>query len=128
MVSARVNSSWNSLLKNKKQFLGILLLNFIGLCLNYLVPLAILYSIGDYQSFGVFECIISSAYVLLMGSFIPLPGGTGGLEYGFIFFFGNFLTGSKLTALMLLWRFVTYYFVMILGAVLLNIRKKGEKI
>lgn len=123
-----VKKGTTSLMKNKKEFFYILCLNFFGLCINYLVPLAILYSTGDYTSFGPFECIIASAYVLLMGSFIPLPGGTGGLEYGFIAFFGNFLSGSKLTALMLLWRFVTYYFVMIVGAIVLNIRKKGEKV
>ena len=123
-----VKKGTKSLMKNKKQFIYILCLNFFGLVLNYLVPLAILYSIGDYNSFGPIECVIASAYVLLMGSFIPLPGGTGGLEYGFISFFSNFLKGGKLTALMLLWRFVTYYFVMIIGAIILNVRKKGEKI
>lgn len=123
-----VKRGTTSLMKNKKEFLLIVGLNFFGLCLNYLVPLAILYSTGDFTSFGPLECIIASAYVLLMGSFIPLPGGTGGLEYGFISFFGNFLKGSKLTALMLIWRFITYYFVMIVGAFVLNIRKRDEKI
>lgn len=126
--SENVKKGTISLLENKKQFIYIVGLNFLGLVLNYLVPLAILYSTGDYSSFGPLECVIASAYVLLMGSFIPLPGGTGGLEFGFIAFFGNFLGGSKLTALMLLWRFVTYYLVLILGAILLNIRKKGEKL
>lgn len=121
-----VKRGTTSLMKNKKEFILIVSLNFIGLCLNYLVPLAILYSTGDYISFGPFECLVASAYVLLMGSFIPLPGGTGGLEYGFVAFFGNFLKGSKLTALMLMWRFVTYYLVMIIGAIALNIRKKND--
>ena len=123
-----VKRGTTSLLKNKKEFLLLLGLNFVGLILEYLVPLTILYSTGDYTSFGPIKSIIASAYVFLMGSFIPLPGGTGGLEYGFVAFFGNFLSGSKLTALMLLWRFVTYYFIMIVGAISLNIRKKGEKI
>lgn len=123
-----VKRGTTSLMKNKKEFILIIVLNFVGLCLNYLVPLAILYSTGDYSSFGPFECIVASAYVLLMGAFIPLPGGTGGLEFGFISFFGNFLKGSKLTALMLMWRFVTYYLVMILGAISLNIRKKEDSI
>lgn len=123
-----VKSGTTSLLKNKKEFLLIILLNFVGLCLEYLVPLFVLYSIGDYTSFGAFKCIIASAYVFLMGSFIPLPGGTGGLEYGFVSFFGNFLTGGKLTTLMLLWRFITYYLIMILGAIALNIRKKDESL
>ncbi len=123
-----VKRGTTSLMKNKKEFILIVCLNFIGLCLNYLVPLAILYSTGDYHSFGPFECVVASAYVLLMGSFIPLPGGTGGLEYGFVSFFGNFLKGGKLTALMLMWRFVTYYLIMILGAIALNIRKKDDVI
>lgn len=117
-----------SLMANKKEFLLIIFYNFFGLCLNYLIPIAILYSTGDYSSFGLFECIIACAYVFLMGSFIPLPGGAGGIEYGFVAFFGNFLKGSKLTALMLIWRFVTYYLVMIIGGIVLNFGKKDGKI
>ena len=60
---------------------------------------------------------------MLLGSFVPMPGGTGGLEYGFLAFYGNFLTGSALTALMLLWRFITYYLGMILGAIALNVKR-----
>lgn len=62
---------------------------------------------------------------MLIGSFVPIPGGTGGLEYGFIQFYGNFVTGSTLNVIMILWRFVTYYFGMIVGAVAVNI-KEGE--
>ena len=123
-----VKRGTTSLLKNKKDFASVIILNFVGLCFDYLVPLFVLYSIGDYNSFGLFKCIIASAHVLLMGSFIPLPGGTGGLEYGFVEFFGTFLKGSKLTTLMLLWRFITYYLVMIIGAIMLNIRKKDESL
>ncbi len=60
---------------------------------------------------------------MLIGSFVPIPGGSGGLEYGFIVFYGNYIGGPKLTAIMLLWRFVTYYFGMIVGAINLNMRK-----
>ena len=67
------------------------------------------------------------SYVMLIGSFIPIPGGTGGLEYGFINFFKNFIIGSKLNAIMLLWRFITYYFGMILGALILNFKKEVKK-
>ena len=89
-----------------------------------MVPLCLLYGTGNYSAFGPFEAIVTSAYVMLIGSFVPIPGGTGGLEYGFIMFYGNFLTGGSLKAIMLVWRFVTYYFGMIVGAIVLNIRKK----
>ena len=74
---------------------------------------------------SIVNVIVTSAYVMLIGAFVPIPGGTGGLEYGFISFYGNFITGPSLNAIMLLWRFITYYFGMILGAIILGLRKKA---
>ena len=78
------------------------------------------------SSYTGIEASILSSYVMLIGAFVPIPGGTGGLEYGFMTFYGSFIKGSKLNAIMLLWRFITYYFAMILGAILLGIRKKEK--
>ena len=115
------------LLKDKLNFIGMIFINFIGLICIYLVPLALLYSTGDYVSFDGFKSIISSAYVMLIGSFVPIPGGTGGLEYGFVQFYGNFIKRSILTAIMITWRFITYYIPMVMGAVAFNIRKRNDK-
>ena len=112
------------LLKDKRNFIFLVGLQFISLCCFYLVPLCLLYGTGNYVAFTPIESIVTSAYVMLIGSFVPIPGGTGGLEYGFIAFYGNFLVGSSLKAIMLVWRFITYYFGMIVGVVVLNIRKK----
>ena len=112
------------LIKNKTRFIVLIIINLLALSCLYLVPLAILYSTGDFTSFNGFIAIITSAYVMLIGSFVPIPGGTGGLEYGFIAFYGNFITGSKVTAIMLVWRLITYYFGMIIGAIAVNIKKK----
>ena len=110
------------LLKAKKDFIYGIGLNFIALISLYLIPLAILYATGG-NEFNSIETVVTSAYVMLLGSFVPMPGGTGGLEYGFIAFYGNFLSGSQLTAIMLLWRFVTYYLGIILGAIALNVKR-----
>lgn len=112
-----------SLLEDKKVFISNILYNFLALCCIYLVPLFVLYSMGDFSSFTPGIAIVTSAYILIIGSFVPIPGGSGGLEYGFLQFYGNFVTGSKLKALMLVWRFITYYFGMIVGAISLNIRR-----
>ena len=63
---------------------------------------------------------------MILGSFVPIPGGTGGLEYGYTKFFGNFITGPALNASMLLWRFITYYLGLILGAIAVNIKVKRK--
>jgi hypothetical protein len=113
------------LLENKISFIGMILCNFFGLICLYLIPLTILYSTGDFKSFNGLQCLVASAYVMLIGSFVPIPGGTGGLEYGFIQFYGYFIKGSVLTAIMITWRFITYYIPMIIGAIAVNIKKRG---
>lgn len=113
------------LLQDKKLFIKLIFVHFIGLISSYLIPLTLAYAMGISSYTGI-EAIVLSSYVMLIGAFVPIPGGTGGLEYGFMTFYGSFIKGSKLNAIMLLWRFITYYFSMILGAILLGIRKKEK--
>lgn len=131
-VITEVNESIDSfqrgtylLLKDKKTLLLAVLYQFLGLISLYSIPAALLFGMGDY-SVNVGLSIVTTAYVMVAASFIPLPGGTGGLEYAFLSFFANFISGSRLSALMITWRFITYYFGMILGGVMLNIGKKEK--
>ena len=119
----RFNKSANILLEDKKTFIFNIMCNFLALCCLYLIPLFILYSMGNFNAFNAGVSIVTCAYIMIIGSFVPIPGATGGIEYGFVQFFGNFITGSKLSAMMLVWRFITYYFGMIVGAIALNIKK-----
>ena len=119
----KFNKCANILLKDKKTFILNILCNFVALCSLYLVPLFVLYSMGNFNAFSAGVSIVTCAYIMIIGSFVPIPGATGGLEFGFVQFYGNFITGSKLSAMMLVWRFITYYFAMIVGAVALNIKK-----
>ena len=64
---------------------------------------------------------------MLIGSFVPIPGGTGGLEYGYSAFYGFFVKGSVLSASMLIWRFITYYLGIIIGGILFNTDKKVKE-
>ena len=119
----KFHNSAKLLLKDKKTFLSNILYNFLALCCLYLIPLFVIYSMGNFEAFNSGIAIVTSAYIMIIGSFVPIPGGTGGLEYGFVQFYGNFVTGSTLSAMMLVWRFITYYFGMIVGAIALNIKK-----
>lgn len=112
------------LLNNKIEFIITIFYNFTALLLFYSIPIVILYGLGDYTSINIIESIIASAHVMLIGSFIPIPGASGGLEYAFTEFYGVFISGSTLTLVMLMWRSLTYYLGVIVGALLLNIRKK----
>ena len=120
----RFHDSTKILLKNKFEFVKAIFYNFVALLMQYTIPAIIIFGLRDYISINVYYSIIASAYVMLIGTFIPIPGATGGLEYAFSKFYGVFITGAKLTLVMLLWRALTYYLGVIIGGILLNIRKK----
>lgn len=111
--------------KNKKIVAFMVLINIIGLMTMYSMPYPILRGMGI--NINIFKVITAIAYVMIIGSFVPIPGGTGGIEYSFIFFFQYLISGSILHAAMLVWRLISYYFGMVLGAFALALYRKREK-
>lgn len=114
------------LVKNKSLFIKGFIYNFVGLLAFYVVPFFVFLALGN-NSINAVEAITASAYVLVIGAFVPIPGGSGGIEYGFLQFFGNFVSGGLLSAGLLIWRFVTYYLGIIIGAVMIGFIKGDDK-
>lgn len=117
----------NAMELREKRYLFILyvIINMLGLMCLYSMPFVIAKGLG--VNIYLIESIVATAYVMIIGSFVPIPGGTGGIEYGFMFFYSYFINGSVLNAIMLMWRFVSYYLGMIFGAVALALYGKKEK-
>ncbi len=112
------------LINDKKYFIKITSLNLFALTGLYLIPFTLAMGLGIYLNPLI--VIVTSAYVMLIGSMVPIPGGTGGLEYGFLSFYKTFIKEPILSSLMIVWRIVTYYFGVLLGAIILNIKRKWE--
>lgn len=117
-------SGFRQLSKNKALTIIGIGLNIVSLLFLYLVPLFIVYSMGDFTSLNIAETLTSSAYIFLVGAFIPIPGSSGGIEYGFTQFFGNFIPKNKISAVLLIWRFITYYLAVALGGIVFSLEKK----
>lgn len=96
---------------------------FVGLCLLYVIPLFTFYAMHDFESISALEAIVASAYTMIIGAFVPIPGGSGGIEFGYSQFIGNFAPAAFVSASLLVWRLTTYYLPMIVGGVLFGIRK-----
>ena len=114
-------------LKNDKTKLMIsVLTNIMNLSLLYIIPF-IIFKSANCNNVTILGSLSLTAFVMLIGNFIPIPGATGGIEYGFISFFGAYKINSVLlSSCMLLWRFTTYFFGMLVGFIVL-IWKEGFK-
>ena len=111
--------------KNKKIVAFAVLINILGLMTLYSMPYPILR--GMNVNINILKVVTAIAYVMIIGSFVPIPGGTGGIEYSFIFFFQYLISGSILHAAMLVWRLISYYLGMIFGDIALSLYRKKEK-
>jgi len=114
---------------NKFLFVRVFIFNLIYLGLTYLMPYFAILALNDGSLVGVtpLKVICASAYVMIVGSFVPIPGASGGIEYGYYKFFGNFVFDSLLKASLLIWRTISYYLPMIIGGILFSTKvKKGD--
>ena len=114
--------------KNKLLCVRTVIYNMFYLGLIYVMPFFVILGLSHGSLEGVtwVKSIVSSAYVLIIGSFVPIPGASGGIEFGYLQFFGNFIKGSLLKASLLVWRSISYYLPMIVGAILFNVHVKGD--
>lgn len=120
----KFNKNSKILLKDKFNFVKLISLNSLALITLYLVPLTLLFSLGDYNSFNGVTSIVIISFTSIISSFIPLPGGTVGQEYVFSLLFMSYLSSPILSTLLILWRFITYYLPLIIGSITFNIKQK----
>jgi len=114
-------------LKKRKglSIIGIIL-NMLSLICLYIIPLIIIMGINNGSTMSIIDTLTASAYVYVIGSFVPIPGATGGIEYGFTQFYGNFIGLGTISALLLVWRFITYYVGVITGGLIFYIEKRVQ--
>ena len=111
------NEGAKFLFKDKRKLFFNIILMIFSIIIRYMVPFVFLVAILNNTDINIVYTVIGMIFVSIVGTFIPTPGATGGLEYAFMQYFTVFASGGVLTAVMLLWRFVTYYMGLILGGI-----------
>ncbi|CAM3076072.1 hypothetical protein SAMN04487792_1158 [Lactobacillus bombicola] len=100
--------------QEKKKLLLSGSLTILQLLCFYSVPYLILLTLNvsaDWVSVTQMNIMI-----MMLMSIVPIPGASGGAEYSFQTLFATFVSSrGSLILVMFLWRFVTYFFGMILG-------------
>lgn len=103
--------------EHKKQlFISIILCTF-RLVLYYSVPFVIFVGMGAHADFDLFlNCLAMGSFVSIVSGLIPIPGASGGAEAIFVMMFKNLFGSAMVTSAMLIWRFLTYYLLIIVGS------------
>lgn len=117
-------SEWPKLIKgNKKLIVQQIIVSFLQMIAFYSIAFFVFKAIGAGNA-DYFLVITAAACVWLAAAFIPLPGGSGGAEGMFILFFSTIYHGSSVGVALLLWRFVTFYFSIIVGSIMLFVENR----
>lgn len=117
--------------KYKLRALGSFFISIINLAFLFLIPYLIYLSFG-FTKYNIIDIFIMEAFLFLAVSFFPLPGAAGASEGGFMLFFGPYF-GAVTAVAMLIWRFLTYYTILITGSLMVvfdevfSIRKKSKE-
>ena len=87
-------------------------------CLQVLGLMSIAYCV--YRAMGLnqysYGDVLTLQFLLFIAaSFTPLPGASGAQEGGFYILFRHIFPADKLVGALLLWRFFTYYFTLLMG-------------
>ena len=115
-------SNINKTLKNKKVIIKCIIFNFIKITTIGISSYFCFKSVN--LNIPLYICVIFTIITLIVASFIPVPGGSGGMEYGFITLFSSFVVDVKLSAAMIVWRIITYHLPVIMGGCLFALKNR----
>lgn len=102
------------------------LVNFARLTLYFALPFVVALALGIHLKASQFiDCLALASFVTMANCFVPLPGASGGTEVFFTMLFQNML-GALTGAVLLLWRFSSYYIPMVFGAGVFMLFKNHE--
>lgn len=83
----------------------------------YLIPYFICLALNA-SNINIVNIISAGAFVLMVSSFIPLPGASGGAEGSFYLFFAPFFTqAGSIGIAIFIWRIFTFYLTILIGAI-----------
>ncbi len=111
------NSNIKLLTNNLDLLFKVSGLTIMQLTAYFIVPYVI------YRAFGldgtkIFLIISAAAFIVMIASFIPIPGGSGVTEGSFYLFFSLFFPDNILPTAILCWRLLTFYVPLCIGGIM----------
>jgi len=109
----KFHKNFNFIKKNTWIIVKSLILNIIQLTLYLSISYMLCLGFGI-TNVSLLRVISYQAFVLMISSFIPLPGAMGAAELGYTGFFGD-IFGDYINVSTMLWRIFTFYLPIMVG-------------
>lgn len=111
---ADYSTAFKETCRDKKNLLITAGLSAIQLTAYFLVSVCV------YLGFGlpnpqIVNMLAAQSFVLMVSSFVPLPGASGAAEGTFVVFFQIFFNNAVIGVALIVWRFITFYLTLIVG-------------
>lgn len=100
--------------KGRKPFLLSMLAHTGQWCTRFCILLAVVKMLGLEADFG--RLLVLQWMVFVAALLVPSPGGMGGVEAAFLLVFANSLPDGSAGMVLLGWRLLSYYLVLVTGA------------
>jgi len=110
----------NSLKNQKTETLKLFLVSIVQMVIFYSINYWVYLSLGLSNS-NALTIISLQAILYVAVSFVPTPGAAGGAEAGFLLIFGPIYGPVYTPIAMILWRIISFYFILLFGAAYLSI-------
>lgn len=122
------------LMQNANVLIVTVLLFLIKMILYNVIPFFIALSLGvgfssENTFMNIVNCTSMSLFSTTITAMVPIPGASGGAELVFKMLFNNFFVAdsSKINAIILIWRSVTYYIGLLIGFVVFLLYHESPK-
>lgn len=129
-----VQSTIRGVFHHKKAVLAALAIKIVVYGIYFALPYFIINAVGqNLPPTKIFETMMVTSFASSAVCWVPTPGGTGGIEFAFSIAVGAVLPGiADLAAvgnsISLIWRLLTFYFVLLLSLVAVIVFESGFQI
>lgn len=105
-------------LKTHKKMIFLLgIEDLLRLIIYYSVPALCAWALKIPMTWSKYvNTVALASFVAMVNAFLPMPGSSGGTEATFVLMFSTIFSKVHATSIMLLWRLMTFYQVLVVGA------------
>ncbi len=121
------SGNFKETIKNKTLLISVSILTVMQLTAYFSVPYMVYRAFG-LQGNSIFLMIEAAALILMLASFVPIPGSSGSAEASFMLLFSMFFPTTIIAVAVVVWRLLTFYMPLCAGALVMLLPNSKRRV